>query len=372
MKNTELPNRQTMKKNTVLAIMGAFAAAHVHGGDGGKCTASRPDVMVSVVQDVPGYNSWPVVQTAGNLIICGYGRGVGHTVESSRGAFVRTSGDGGRTWGEEVCITNAPDICEGVEGGGRDGEGNVLFWMNCRGHGRIRHELYRTNDGVHFERISCPELNPEPVQVTGIFPARNSGGDGLMALWFAGDYTKPEAGHSWGTLFSTDGGATWTQRTVERDLHKSEWPTEICAAPLGDGRIIAIGRSEDRTRPQFQLTSTDGGVTWAKSRTNIGDICESTPALVYDGQTGIVHNYYYQRGPGILWRRSASAESLFSSPCSWPEPVEIARGGRWRPYDSGNVTAVAGRDAHYLSLYSGDPTNTAVYFAAVPATLGVR
>ena len=361
-----------MKKNTVLTIVGALVAAHVHGDTDGRCIASHPDVMVSVVQDVPGYNSWPVVQVAGERIICTYSRGSGHFAEGARGAIFRTSDDGGRTWGEEQCITNAPDICEGTEGGGRDGDGNVLFWMNCRGHGKILHELYRTRDGVRFERLSAPKLDPEPMQVTGIFQVRNSDGDGLMSLWFSGNYRKIESGHSWGTLFSTDGGATWKQRTVESDLPKSEWPTEMCAAPLGGGRIIAIGRSEDRNRPQFQLTSSDGGITWAKSRTNIADIWESTPALVYDGKTGIVHNYYYQRGPGILWRRSAPAESVFSSPCSWPAPVEIARGGRNRPYDSGNVIAVAGPGAHYLTLYSGNPTNTAVYFAAIPATLGVR
>ena len=317
-----------------------------------------------VVQDVDGYNSWPTIQASGGRLVCAYGRGKGHCVEGSRGAYVRTSSDGGLTWSPEVCIANDPVICEGVEGSGRDAGGAMLFWMNCRGRGHIRHELYRTADGVSFERISAPEMSPEPIQVTGIFSVPEVG---LMSLWFAGNYRSGEPCNSWGTLVSTDGGKTWTQRTVEKNLTKKEWPTEICAVALGGGRILAIGRSEGDVKRQFQLTSLDGGATWRKAGTNIRDVWESTPSLIYDGEMGTVSHYYYQRGPGILWRRTAKVADVFDRPESWPAPVQVARGGRKRPYDSGNVTSVAMGDSHYLAYYSGDPTNTAVLVACVPA-----
>jgi hypothetical protein len=260
-------------------------------------------------------------------------------------------------------VANDPTTGEVAEGAGNCGDA-ALLWVRCMGKGGLRHELYRTRDGAAFEKIAEPALSPRPMQITGIFSVPDAG---LMALWFAGSYKELESGHSWGTLVSKDGGSTWTQRTVEGDLPKSEWPTEIAAVPLGGGRIFAIARSEGDTKRQFQLTSLDGGVTWRKAKTNITDVRESTPALIYDSGTGLVSNYYYQRGPGILWRRTAPVSFIFDQPEKWPAPIEIARGGRQRPYDSGNVTAVADGSSHHLAYYSGNPTNTAVLMATAPA-----
>ena len=58
------------------------------------CGGSR----VSIVQDVPGYNSWPMIQTVGGRLVCAYSRGSAHTIgEGARGVYSRTSTDGGKT-----------------------------------------------------------------------------------------------------------------------------------------------------------------------------------------------------------------------------------------------------------------------------------
>ncbi len=335
----------------------------------GLSDASRavpnPSVRLSVVQDAPGYNSWPMIATIGNKIVCTYGRGLGHSVEGSRGAYARTSLDGGKTWSSEVCIANDPVVCEGVEGVGNDEGGAMLCWMNCRlrRKGHILHDLYRTEDGVSYEKIASPDLSPEPVQITGIFSVP---GVGLMSLWFSGLYGNRKDGHAWGTLVSEDNGRTWRQRTIEENLPKAEWPTEISCVPVGGSRLFAIARREGRAPCQFQLTSLDGGKTWRKSLTNITDVRESTPALLFDHDTGLVSNYYYQRGPGLLWRRTARLESVFDEAGAWPDPEPIARGGRIRPHDSGNVTAVACGEFHHLAYYSGNPADTSVLVATVP------
>ena len=144
-------------------------------------------------------------------------------------------------------------------------------------------------------------------------------------------------------------------------------PTEISAVSLGDGRVLAIGRSERGSQRQFQLTSCDSGVTWKKCRTNIDDVKESTPSLIYDKATGLVSNYYFQRGHGILWRRTAHVDEIFDNPKAWPKPEEVARGGRKRPYDSGNAKAVADGDLHHVAYYSGNSTNTAIVVVSVRA-----
>ena len=201
------------------------------------------------------------------------------------------------------------------------------------------------------------------MQVTDVFGVP---GVGLMSLWFAGDYGNNDAGHSWGVLTSADNGRTWTQRTVEGDLSKADWPTEQCAVHIGGGRILAIARTEV-SASQFQLTSSDGGRTWRRERTNIRYVCGCTPSLVYDPATGLVANYYYHRGAKKLKRSVAKADYIFTHPTEWPEPVILAEGSEARSFDAGNVNATRCADRHLLAFYTGTPTNTTVLVVSAPA-----
>ena len=315
------------------------------------------DVVVSVVQDAPGYNSWPMIQVVGGRIVCAYSRGSEHTIEEGRrGVYAKAFIDGGRTWGEEVCVVNDPSVGEVTIGKGMDNDGAMLLWI--RRWGRTKgHDLYRTTDGKTFEKISSPEFSPMPMQVTDVFSVP---GVGLMSLWFAGAYNNEKDGHSWGTLTSADNGRTWTQRTIESNLSKADWPTEQSAVYLGGGRILAIARTEVRDA-QFQLTSEDNGRTWRRKRTNIKDVLISTPSLMFDAKNGIVYNYYYQRGAKKLKRRVAKADHIFSHPSEWPEPAVLAEGNEVRPHDAGNVNAAVYGDRHVLATYSGSPTNATVF-----------
>lgn len=320
-------------------------------------------VSAAVVQDAPGYNSWPMVQALDGKIVCAYSKGTAHTIgEGQRGVYAKTSNDGGKTWGEEVCVANDPSVGEVTIGKGLDEKGAMLLWVRRWG-AKKGHDLYRTVDGVKFEKISSPKFSPMPMQVTDVFHVP---GVGLMSLWFAGIYSNMKDGHSWGTLTSADNGHTWIQRMVEDNISKADWPTEQSAVYLGDGRILAIARTEVRDA-QFQLTSTDNGKTWKRERTNIRDVFISTPSLVLDPKTSIVHNYYYQRGAKKLKRRSAKADYIFSRPTEWPVPDTLAEGNEVQSWDAGNVNATCVRDRHILAAYSGSPTNAAVFVVSVAA-----
>lgn len=74
---------------------------------------------------------------------------------------------------------------------------------------------------------------------------------------------------------SSDGGRTWSQRIVEKDLSVKEWVTEPSLVDLGGGRLLIVGRCEQNLGNQFQETRVDGGKTWKKSRTNIGRLLGS-------------------------------------------------------------------------------------------------
>ena len=320
--------------------------------------AGECHVRASVVQNCPGYNSWPMVQAIGNRLVCAYSRGWGHNIfEEGRGVYARFSDDFGRTWSKEVCVVNTRDHGECAIGKGLDGTGAMLLWVRAFGKSDKHHELYRTEDGVHFGRIAVPNLSPTPVQITDVFTVP---GKGLMALWFAGAFTGDRK--SWGTLVSADNGRTWRQKTVEFVGGDADWATEPSAVLLGNGRILAVARTEinNASARQFQLTSTDNGDTWKRERTNIGDVCYSTPSLVHVADGDIVYNYYYERGKGLIKRRVCTASSVFNDPLAWPEPQVVGLGGKIVP-DAGNANVTTIGNRRFIAYYSGKAPNTSIY-----------
>ena len=326
---------------------------------------AEPPAKPVAVEGRPGYNSWPMIQSTGGRLVCLYSRGKGHTIgDGDRDAFARTSLDGGKTWQDEVCVANDPLAGEVAIGKGTDLDGAALFWVRCLGRPR-HHDLYRTLDGVAFEKIASPAFDPFPMQITDVFHV-----DGrLMALWFATNYK--DGPHAWGTLASDDNGRTWRQTTVERPAELRDLPTEPCVVNLGGGRLLGLARSEDvngdSTASQFQLTSTDGGATWQKTKTNIRDVRISSPSLVYDAATKRVFVYYYERGRHVAKRRVADADYAFAHPLDWPDSEGLFLGDEERPHDAGNVNAVEMGGRHYLTYYSGTRSQATVYVAEAGA-----
>lgn len=326
-----------------------------------KVTPVEVPAKPHVVQEGGGYNSWPMLQAIGDKLVCVYTRGKGHTIgEGGRDSYARTSTDGGKTWTPETVVANSPDFGEVPVGKGLDANGAMLLWLRRVGK-EWHQDLYRTTDGVTFTLVATPKLAVRPMQITDIFSVPKVG---LMALWFAGDYgDKPT--NAWGTVTSSDNGATWTQTTIESGLPKNDWPTEPAAVHLGEGKILAIARTE--TGPsQFQITSTDSGATWKRVPTNISDVFCSTPNLVLDAKTGLVSCYYYHRGKGLLRRRVVDAKTIFEHPTRWPASEVVATGSQ-STFDAGNVNATVIGDVHYLSFYSGRAPETAVLLSELPA-----
>lgn len=320
-----------------------------------------------VVQDVHGYNSWPMIQAIGGKLVCVYSRGSAHSIgEDARAVYARTSRDNGKTWTTETVVANTPGYGDVAVGKGLDSTGAMLLWVRRVGK-EWHHDLYRTKDGVKFALVATPKLAVRPVQISDVFAVPKVG---LMALWFAGSYSDG-SDHSWGTVTSSDNGATWTQTPIESGLTKAEWPTEPSAVYLGDGRILVIARTEmggpASVRSQFQMVSSDYGATWKRAKTNIGDVVASTPSLILDAKTGLLSNYYYQRGRGgVLRRRVVDPVSVFGNPLKWPASEAVATGSEIT-FDAGNVNATAIKGTHYLAFYSGKAPDTAVLVSAIPA-----
>ena len=348
-------NRLLIPVALQLALVG-LVPAEAHG-------SRQP--AACVVEQRPGYNSWPMIQAVGEKLICIYSRGTKHDIfEGVRDVWAKTSSDGGKTWSDPVPVANAPDYGEVPIGKGLDEKGAALFWVRSFGGPRPHHSLYRTMDGRNFECLSTPNLAPLPMQITDIFHVP---GRGLVALWFAGNYNDKDRHKCWGEVVSADGGRTWNQRTIGKDLSKDAWPTEPSVVRLDDGRLIGIARSERYAADkalQWQLESQNDGRTWTCRETNIRDVMASTPSLLLDSRKGLLYNYYYERGKGVLKCRVVDPERIWGNPSRWPAPEVVADGGD-SPWDAGNANATVAGGMHYVSYYSGNETNTSVLVAAL-------
>ena len=104
----------------------------------------------------------------------------------------------------------------------------------------------------------------------------------------------------------------------------------------------------------------------ACAATNIGDVLISTPSLILDTETGLLSNYYYQRGRGVLWRRVVHPDRVFGNPLEWPASEAVATGSPIT-IDAGNANATAIRDTHYVAFYSGKAPDTAILVSVLPA-----
>lgn len=327
-----------------------------------SCSPSgdKPHNPTYAVEDAPGYNCWPMLQPVGNRLVCVYTIGKAHApAEKGRSTHARYSDDGGLTWSESKMIFHDPECGTSSIGKGVDQDGAALFWVRRLGI-EPRMALYRTTDGVDFELIAAPIMEPNAMQITDVFHTP----DGLMCMWFSDDYSSHRDNKSWGYLLSRDNGHNWEQTVIEDGLPLGEWPTEPSVAVLGDGVLLAVGRAEGGGS-QFQLTSSDWGKTWSKTRTNIDDVLISTPSLIYDPATGLISNYYFERGKGCLKRRVASAGAVLADPCAWGDPEIVAWGNMLRPYDSGNANAVRMGDRHYVTYYAGDEHDCKVLVASI-------
>lgn len=323
--------------------------------------------VVSTVESRPGYNSWPMIQSIGKRLVCTYSVGVAHNpLEAVRSSWAKWSDDEGKSWNGPHLIADDPVCGETPIGKGLDSKGAALFWVRSYSDGTKYHVLYRTTDGIKFEHISVPELSPMPWQITDIVHVP---GRGLVSLWFAGNYNEHDSKKSWGELVSADDGKTWKQRTIENNLSKSQWATEQSFVRLPDGRLLGIARSE-RYSPadalQWQLESKDNGYTWTKSATNIRDVMASTPSLIYDPETDLLHNYYYERGKSMLKRRVVHPDDIWGKPLSWPKPQVIAYGSD-SAWDSGNACATHIGKRHHIAYYTGKAPHTSVVVASIDA-----
>jgi hypothetical protein len=320
----------------------------------------------ATVRAADAYNSWPMLLSASGRLVCIYSSGAQHTLpDTTRSVYRHVSTDNGATWSAVAVMVDTAGVDDAATGCGLDASGNMLVWVRRNGLDSNRtHHLYRSTDGGYtWSLIASPTFGTLPLQIASIFSVPTVG---LMALWHGGTYGG--SSNSWGIVKSDDNGLSWTQVVVESGLAQAAWPTELAGVYVGSsGRILAMGRTEiiadaSSARALFQLQSDDYGDNWTKVTSNVTDIIQSTPALIYDAVTGKVDLYYWHRNWGACKRRNVLLSTIWGNATAWPSSSAVATGSLSGP-ETGIVNAVLHNGEHKIAYYSGLDPNTGIYVA---------
>lgn len=297
-----------------------------------------------------GYNAFPFIGTVNNKLVCVYSISKSHTDNTNVDIFAKTSPNG-VIWSKAKKIISTENVRDTITGLGHDSLGVIYFW-NRKGtpvNADCSFDLYKTHDGINFIKKSSPVFDIKP---SHIGDALHIPTVGLISFY----NTYRANRNSYGYVFTKDGGETWSQIEIASPTTQSDTPTEISGTYIGDGKILALGRSED-SAAMFQIQSSDFGKTWETKITNITDVYLSTPTLIYDDDRYITV-YYYNRADGKLKKRKAIASTVFESATSWGEPSNIASGSVGQ--DAGNANSVKFNNNIIVVYYSGTDTETSV------------
>lgn len=297
-----------------------------------------------------GYNAFPFIGTVKDKLVCVYSVGKNHTDNTSADIFAKTSPNG-VIWSKAKKIISTENVRYTITGLGHDSLGIIYFW-NRKGtpvNADCSFDLYKTSDGTVFIKKSSPVFDIKPSHIGDALHIPTVG-----VISFYNTYRANR--NSYGYVLTKDGGETWSQIEIASPTTQSDTPTEIYGVYIGDGKIIALGRSEDSVA-MFQIQSNDYGKTWETKKTNITDVYLSTPTLIY-GDDGYITVYYYNRADGKLKKRRAIASTVFENPSSWGEPSNIASGAVGQ--DAGNANSVKFNGNNIIAYYSGTDTETSV------------
>ena len=297
-----------------------------------------------------GYNAFPFIGTVNNKLVCVYSIGKSHTDNTNVDIFAKTSPNG-VIWSKAKKIISTENVRDTITGLGHDSLGVIYFW-NRKGtpvNADCSFDLYKTSDGINFTKKSSPIFDIKPSHIGDALYIHTVG-----VISFYNTYRANR--NSYGYVLTKDGGETWSQIEIASPTTQSDTPTEISGTYIGDGKILALGRSED-SAAMFQIQSSDFGKTWETKITNITDVYLSTPTLIYDDD-GYITVYYYNRADGKLKKRKAIASTVFESATSWGEPSNIASGSVGQ--DAGNANSVKFNNNIIVVYYSGTDTETSV------------
>ena len=192
----------------------------------------------------------------------------------SHGVKVRRSGDGGKTWGEEIVIAKT-----GIHGGGTtvdETTGDVLVFVEDR-HPPAPLTIYRSSDHGKTWTSQEPVIEKD---TNGHVPSMHMNDHGITLRHgkHKGRLVRPSRhygkrndrsewpNHYTNAIYSDDGGKTWKSSAP----FPENGTGEATVAELSDGRIYYNSRVHWQERPKNTRRraawSDDGGASWKDFR----------------------------------------------------------------------------------------------------------
>ncbi len=200
---------------------------------------------------------------------------------------LRRSTDGGKTWQPSQHIAHKADRIEGnprkKEGGEHeqtvnnpvaivDRETGAIEFFYCVNYARC-FTMRSADDGVTWSTPVEITASFEPFRKTYDWKVIATGpGHGIqmksgrlvMPIWLAfggvGDHGPSAAG----TIFSDDHGKTWRAGDIAfPNTGEFISPNETMLAPLSDGRVMLVARSQSKPNRKLVTTSADGATDWS-------------------------------------------------------------------------------------------------------------
>ena len=310
-----------------------------------------------VLSEPYNYSGWPLLGIMNNKLYCIYTIQDQHVSESSTdlsGLYIKESNNG-IIWKKTRNLFEGVPKCNGVTGIGNDSNGNLIMW----GRNSVAPPYFRvyrrsenpTTGAVKMEIISTPSGLPYG-HIGNIFNA-----NGVLKCFYNTYGTSRE----WGILSSSDDGETWTKTTIESGLTVAACPVEIDGFSFDGTKILAMGRNEESYAAMYQIQFD--GTNWTKELTNITDVLQSSPSMVYDAENETIYLYYFQRrqnAVGRLRKRINTLSSIWNNPTSWNDSEIIAE-GTTSLLDNGNVKTIDFKGLQYSAFYSGYEKLAGIY-----------
>lgn len=316
-------------------------------------SAQDPTVLFNHGDKDYGVYRFPgIVRTpSGNLIAYAEGRKNPEMRWSETTVFFRVSKDGGKTWSDAAELAKKPEDAK---------QNPVLLDSGAAEAGQIGlHNATAIADkdgGVHW--LYCVEFNrcfyvktddaganaSAPVEITATFEAfrpevdwklfATSPGHGIQLkdtgrlvapVWVSkgemGIGLQPAAVS---TIFSDDGGKTWTRGDIvgyhseitgPKTGAKMELPGEAAIAQAGDGTVLLNIRSKSIQGQRAQSTGKDGATGWSEVayvENLIEPICHASLTAV---EGGVV----FANPANMIMRKSLTAKLSADGGKTWPE-----------------------------------------------------
>ena len=248
--------------------------------------AQEPTLTDLFERKTDGYKNYriPALVASKSGVLLAFAEGRAMLSDHAENDIVlKRSNDNGKTWGNLILVDedgkNALNNPQAVVRS--DGRILLMYQRYAEGYGE-KHALpglegskicktyltYSDDEGLTWSEAEDITEQVKRAEATSVASGPGIGIE-LKNGNYAGRLVMPFNQGPWGkwyvyTVYSDDGGATWTKGELAPYKRKARgWANEVQVVELAEGRLMLNARSESGNRKRKVAYSEDGGQTWS-------------------------------------------------------------------------------------------------------------